>query len=137
MARKTSKAAKAKASNSPAAGTVLVYCGINQGMKFKTPKGEVVLHGVNTAKLVHANGGLDLPAGKFGVNTVAEADWDFISKSYGEMAAFKNGLIYSAVDRASGNDEALDKQEIPTGTDQIDVTADETLATEPVKQEDE
>ena len=118
---KAQKAKKEKLSNAAPVGNGFVYCAIPQGLKLKVPGGEVFIQGVNTAKLVQTEGGAMLPGGKFGINTISESDWAFIQKSYGELSFFKAGLIFSAETRDSGNDEAQDKQDVPTGAEQIDV----------------
>lgn len=103
------------------AGNVYVYCAIPNGMTFSTPAGAVTLRGVNAATLVQTDGGRALSAGKFGINAVSAADWEYISTAYADMDVLKNGLIFVAQAQDAGNAEAHEKQDIPTGAEQASI----------------
>ena len=115
--------------NQPGAGNVYVFCGIPQGLIFRLGDKQITFSGVNSSKLVAANGA-DLAHGKFGINPCTEEDWNEIQRLYGEMAVFKSGLLYASNNMADGDDEAVDKQDIPTGVEQKDPLAND-LTTEP------
>lgn len=116
-------------SNSPGAGNVYVYCGIPQGLIFRLGDEQHTFHGVNTSKLVAANGE-DLAHGKFGINACKEEVWNEIKRLYGDMTVFQSGLLYASENMADGDDEALDKQDIKTGVEQQDPYSPD-LYTEP------
>lgn len=103
------------------AGNIYVYCGIPNGIRFSTPAGEVFLKGVNTATLVQTDGGRALSAGKYGINPVSTEAWNYIKKAYAEMAAIKNGLIFAETAQDKGNEEAQERQNIPTGAEQANI----------------
>lgn len=115
--------------NNPGAGKVYVFCGIPQGLIFRLGDTNHLFSGVNSSKLVAANGE-DLAHGKFGITPCDEATWKEIERLYGELAVFKSGLIFASETVTDGDDEAMDKQDIQTGVEQKDPNAPD-LTTEP------
>lgn len=106
-----------------------VFIALNhpQGIAFKMPNGRRVEIKGNTAHLRGKEKGV-LPVGAYGLTQVGRDDWEFIQETYGGMAIFKNGLIFSADRKADAADEAEERAETRHGREPVDV---ETTNTEP------
>jgi hypothetical protein len=78
----------------------------------------VEIHG-NADALRGARKGV-VPVGKFGYTEIDAEDWAEIKRQYGDMAVFKNGLIFSQGSVRSAEDEAKDRAETRNGFEPAD-----------------
>lgn len=107
--------------------TVTVALNRAAGIRFALPDGRTVLINGNAAHLRGKEKGV-LPAGAFGLTTVAADDWAYIKKTYGRMEIFENGLIFAAERKADAADRAAEKAELRHGLEAADP---ETTPTRP------
>lgn len=61
-----------------------------------------------------------LAVGKFGESLIDRQDWEQIRKVYGNMAIFKNGLIYAQESHASARDVAKEREKLRNGLEPVD-----------------
>lgn len=76
-------------------GKVTVACAIPMGLKLELSTGHLVLAGVPTSHIVNAQDGGYLPAGKYGLTTVTESQWDEILAKYGKFDFVLNGAVFA------------------------------------------
>lgn len=107
---------------SSAAGAVVVYCNLPNGITYHLPGGRTLtFEGYPVSRLVSADGRA-LRAGKFGVTCdVAVDDWNWIAATYADTAVFKNGLLFAEADELSGASHARELSETRHGMEQADV----------------
>lgn len=107
-----------------ASPTVLVYCNLPQGLKFKLPDGRaVIFKGYPVSRLVGPDGQA-LPAGRYGkTRDVKREDWEWIFKTYRDAPYFSasSPLVFAAVTEAEGDAIARDFSSTRHGREQIDV----------------
>lgn len=103
-----------------AVGDMFVFANLQTGQRFTLANGkQVVFNGVPVTDLVGRDGNF-IPGGKFGVTKVSAEDWDEIKQTYGEMAMFKNGLVFAAKTMDEGQSKALERSGLRHGFEQID-----------------
>lgn len=107
---------------SSAAGTVVVYCNLPNGITYHLPGGRALsFEGYPVSRLVAADGRA-LRAGKFGVTRdVAAEDWEWVATTYADTAVIKNGLLFAEADELSGASHARELSETRHGMEQADV----------------
>ena len=88
-------------------GNVTVACGIPMGLKLELKDGPLVLAGMPISHIVNARDGGFLPAGKYGLTTVTQAQWDEILAKYGKFDFIVNGVVFAA----NSHEEAVEKAE--------------------------
>ena len=109
--------------------TVVVALNRVQGLDFPMPDGRTVSIAGNAADLKGKPTGI-LPVGAFGLTEIAEDDWLYIKKTWGEMPLFRNGLIFASTKTDDAKAEASEKAELRNGLEPVDT---EKTATEPVE----
>jgi len=130
------KVQKAKASSAPVkareASYVTVFANLPHGFEFHLPQGrKLTISGCPVSKLVDVEGNR-MSGGKYGETRGVKAeDWEYIKANYGEMAMFKNNLVFAEDDHAYGQARAEDQQELRHGMEQADPNAG---ATKPLEQ---
>ena len=134
MARKKKESVQpAPQINQPSAGagrTVVVALNRAQGLDFPMPDGRIVSIAGSNAGLRGQMTGV-LPIGEFGLTEIAEQDWLYIAKTWGEWRLFKNGLIFAQSKQADAQAEAKEKAELRNGFEPID--PERQAKTEPMK----
>lgn len=80
-------------------GTVTVACGIPMGLRLELSAGPLVLKGLPISHIVNAKDGGYLPAGKYGLTTVTEAQWDEILAKYAKYDFIVNGVVFAQKNR--------------------------------------
>ena len=134
MARKKKESVQpAPQINQPSAGagrTVVVALNRAQGLDFPMPDGRIVSIAGSNAGLRGQMTGV-LPIGEFGLTEIAEQDWLYIQKTWGEWKLFKNGLIFAQSKQADAKAEAKEKAELRNGFEPID--PERQAKTEPMK----
>lgn len=135
MARKKKESVQPAAPQNvqPSAGagrTVVVALNRAQGLDFPMPDGRVVSIAGSNAGLRGQMTGV-LPIGEFGLTEIAEQDWLYIAKTWGEWKLFKNGLIFAQSKQADAKAEAKEKAELRNGFEPID--PERQAKTEPIK----
>ena len=137
MARKTNKktpaAQPAPQTVQPSAGagrTVVVALNRVQGIDYPMPDGRVVSIAGSNAGLRGQMTGI-LPIGEFGLTEIAESDWLYIAKTWGEWKLFKNGLIFAQTKAEDAKAEAKEKAGLRHGFEPID--PERGAKTEPMK----
>lgn len=88
-------------------GNITVACGIPMGLKLELKDGPLVLAGLPMSHIVNARDGGYLPAGKYGLTTVTQAQWDEILAKYGKYDFIVNGVVFAA----NSHEGAVDKAE--------------------------
>jgi len=88
-------------------GNVTVACGIPMGLKLNLKDGILELKGTPTSHIVNARDGGFLPAGKYGLTTVTESQWDEILAKYGKYDFIVNGVVFAE----NNQDAAIEKAE--------------------------
>ena len=86
-------------------GNVTVACGIAMGLKLELSDGPLVLKGMPISSLRNAQDGGFLPAGKYGLTTVTETQWNEILAKYGKYDFIVNGIVFAK----SNHDEVVEK----------------------------
>ena len=86
-------------------GKVTVACGIPMGLKLPLKDGILELKGMPLSHIVSAKDGGFLPAGKYGLTTVTEAQWEEIKSRYANFDFIQNGVVFASKD----NDEVVEK----------------------------
>ena len=117
----------------PSAGagrTVVVALNRAQGLDFPMPDGRIVSIAGSNAGLRGQMTGV-LPIGEFGLTEIAESDWLYIAKTWGEWKLFKNGLIFAQTKAEDAKAEAKEKAEFRHGFEPID--PERGAKTEPMK----
>lgn len=119
--KRSVEAAQAAARAGQAKGKPTVTVAFNRatGIRFPMPDGRTVLINGNAADLRGREKGV-LPVGAFGLTTIAADDWDYITRTWGRMEIFENGLIFAAERRADAADEAAEKAELRHGLEPAD-----------------
>lgn len=130
-AKKTTQAGTAPAIKETVktSGDVYVCSHLHRGILFDMPDGKRVrIGGVSDslrgkAKGIIATGG--------GVYTKISADeWEYISKTFAELAPIKNGLIYAEDTAARAKAAIREKEELRDGFEPIDPAKTKTAATD-------
>lgn len=112
-----------------AKGNVTVACGFSMDLKLELKDGPLVLKGIPASHIVNARDGGFLPAGKYGLTTVTEAQWDEILAKYGKCDFILNGVVFAHKDREQVVEEAVEKSETKrTGFEQADPKKSKTKA---------
>lgn len=112
-----------------AKGNVTVACGIPMGLKLELSSGTLVLKGLPLSHIVNARDGGFLPAGKYGLTTVTEAQWDEILAKYGKCDFILNGVVFAHKEHEQVVEEAVEKSETKrTGFEQADPKKSNTKA---------
>lgn len=88
-------------------GNVTVACGIPMGLKLELKDGPLVLKGTPVSHIVNARDGAYLPAGKYGLTTVTEEQWDEIMAKYGKFDFVVNGVVFAT----KSHEETVEKAE--------------------------
>ena len=117
----------------PSAGTgrtVVVALCRAQGLDFPMPDGRIVSVTGSNASLRGQMTGV-LPIGEFGLTEIAESDWLYIEKTWGEWKLFKSGLIFAQTKAEDARAEAKEKAELRHGFEPID--PERGAKTEPMK----
>ena len=134
MARKKKESVQPAPQNvQPSAGagrTVVVALNRAQGLDFPMPDGRIVSIAGSNAGLRGQMTGV-LPIGEFGLTEVAESDWLYIQKVWGEWRLFKNGLIFAQTKTEDAKAEAKEKAETRHGFEPVD--PERQAKTEPAK----
>ena len=112
-----------------AKGNITVACGIPMGLKLELKDGPLVLKGLPTSHIVNARDGGYLPAGKYGLTTVTEAQWNEILAKYGKCDFILNGVVFAHKEHEQVVEEAVEKSETKrTGFEQADPKKSNTKA---------
>lgn len=112
-----------------AKGNITVACGIPMGLKLELSSGTLVLAGVPLSQIVNARDGGFLPAGKYGLTTVTEAQWEEILAKYGKCDFILNGVVFAKEDRDEAVAKAVELSETKkTGFEQADPKKSKTKA---------
>ena len=110
-------------------GKYTVACGIPMGLKLELKDGPLVLAGIPMSQIVNARDGGFLPAGKYGLTSVTEAQWDEILAKYGKFDFIVNGTVFAYKDRDEVVEKAVEKSETKrTGFEQADPKKGKTKA---------
>lgn len=100
---------------------VTVACGIPMGLKLELSDGTLVLKGMPISHIVNARDGGYLPAGKYGLTPVTEAQWDEILAKYGKFDFILNGIVFAAKEEKEAVEKAVELSETKrTGFEQAD-----------------
>ena len=82
---------------------------------------DVLLQGIPTSKLVSAyQDGMPLPAGKFGLTKIPEADWKAISEEYKLCDFIKNRTIFACKTKEEAEEEGKARFNERLGFEQAD-----------------
>jgi len=112
-----------------AKGNVTVACGIPMGLKLELKDGPLSLKGMPLSQIVNARDGGFLPAGKYGLTTVTEAQWEEIQAKYGKCDFIQNGVVFAKNDRDEVVEKAVELSETKkTGFEQADPKKSRTKA---------
>ena len=112
-----------------AEGKITVACGIPMGLKLELSSGTLVLAGMPLSQIVNARDGGFLPAGKYGLTTVTEAQWEEILAKYGKGDFSLNGVVFAKNDRDEVIEKAVELSETKrTGFEQADPKKSKTKA---------
>lgn len=80
---------------------VTVACGIPMGLKLNLSDGVLELEGKPMSHIVSAIKGVGyLPAGKYGLTPVTEAQWEEILAKYGKCDFILNGVVFAKKEQA-------------------------------------
>ena len=110
-------------------GNVTVACGIPMGLKLELKDGPLVLKGMPISHIVSAKDGGFLPAGKYGLTTVTEAQWEEILAKYGAYDFIKNGVVFASKRQEEAVEKAVELSETKrTGFEQADPKKSRTKA---------
>lgn len=102
-------------------GNVTVACGIPMGLKLELSSGTLILKGMPISHIVNARDGGYLPAGKYGLTTVTEAQWNEILAKYGKFDFILNGVVFAAKEHQEAVEKAVELSETKrTGFEQAD-----------------
>lgn len=137
MARKKKESVQPAAPQNvqPSAGagrTVVVALNRAQGLDFPMPDGRIVSIAGSNAGLRGQMTGV-LPIGEFGLTEIAEQDWLYIQKVWGEWRLFKNGLIFAQTKTEDAKAEAKNREDLRNGMEPVDP---ERSATKPASAKD-
>lgn len=110
-------------------GNVTVACGIPMGLKLELKDGPLVLKGCPISHIVNARDGGFLPAGKYGLTTVTEAQWEEILAKYGKFDFVVNGVVFATKSQEETIAKAEELSETKrTGFEQADPKKGRTKA---------
>ena len=110
-------------------GKVTVACGIPMGLKLELSTGTLILAGVPMSHIVNAQDGGFLPAGKYGLTTVTQGQWDEILAKYGKFDFILNGVVFAKDSHEEAVEKAVELSETKkTGFEQADPKKSKTKA---------
>lgn len=116
----------------PSGGEIVaVACNMPSGVEFPLPDGRSVVLNGNAVHLRGQEMGA-LPVGAYGITMVKKDDWEQIEKTYGNMAIFKNGLVFAQKKKDDAEAQAAEQAETRHGFEPVDP---ERTATKPAKTE--
>lgn len=98
---------------------VIVCLNWAHDLKYRLSKGRTVTLNGSAHKVAEKGKGA-LPVGEFGMTWVTVADWEELNKTYGKTERFKNGLIFTADDKAMATEEAEERAETRHGLEPVD-----------------
>ena len=108
---------------------ITVACGIPMGLRLELSTGTLELKGMPLSNIVNARDGGFLPAGKYGLTTVTEAQWEEILAKYGSFDFIQNGVVFAKKDHDEVVDKAVEYSETKTtGFEQVDAKKSRTKA---------
>ncbi|MDC9591519.1 hypothetical protein PSI23_20095 [Xenorhabdus sp. XENO-10] len=110
--------------------TINVRLNHPHGIEFPMPDGSSVVLKGNAFHLLGMDKGM-LPVGLYGQTVIDAERWDYILKTYSEMAIFKNNLCVWDEKEANANDKAREKKELRHGREPVDTSK---TTTEPAKE---
>ena len=114
---------------SKGSGKVTVACGIPMGLVLELKDGPLTLAGMPLSHIVSAKDGGFLPAGKYGLTTVTEAQWEEILAKYGNFDFIQNGVVFASKDRDEVVETAEERSKTKrTGFEQADPKKGNTKA---------
>ena len=110
-------------------GKVTVACAIPMGLKLELSTGPLVLAGMPISHIVDALDGGFLPAGKYGLTTVTESQWDEILAKYGKFDFILNGAVFAEKEHDAVVEKAEELSKTKkTGFEQADPRKGKTKA---------
>ena len=110
-------------------GNVTVACGIPMGLKLELSTGTLILKGMPLSHIVNAQDGGFLPAGKYGLTTVTESQWEEILAKYGKFDFIVNGVVFAEKEHEAAVGKAEELSETKrTGFEQADPKKGKTKA---------
>lgn len=102
-------------------GDVVVACGIPMGQRFFLSSGIVELKGIPMSHIVSAQKGQGyLPAGKYGLTTIKESQWEEILAKYGKCDFIENGIIFAEKTIESAQAKGSELKDKTMGFEQAD-----------------
>ena len=125
----TEEAAAEQKKTAKESGNVTVACGIPMGLRLELSTGTLELKGMPLSNIVNARDGGFLPAGKYGLTTVTEAQWEEILAKYGNFDFILNGVVFAKKEHEDAVEKAVELSETKkTGFEQADPKKSKTKA---------
>ena len=108
---------------------VYIASHLSRGIVFKMPDGQkLVIKGVNDSLRGKEKGILIVGEGV--ITKVDKSAWEYISKTYANFAAIKNGLIYVSESYDKAKAQIKEKKDLKNGFEPIDPTKTRTQKAE-------